>query len=113
MPHEFTTTKIWASTKRILKKLAAENDMTMVKFLDELATNTRVTKSNKASQITPTDFIRSTSPGEISEHISGKTIASVVDDDGMDDWLVFKFTDGTSLHIRYDWIYEWYLKGKE
>jgi hypothetical protein len=56
----------------------------------------------------PHDFSYSSGP-EIEDAIKGKTVDGFeVPDEGMDDWLVFKFTDGTELWIRYDWIYEWY-----
>lgn len=49
-----------------------------------------------------------TSDIEITAAIQGKTILRCeAPDRHGDDFLVFHFTDGTSLHIRYDYIYEW------
>jgi len=48
----------------------------------------------------------------ISDAISGKTIeleGVTVDDSGMNNMLVIKFTDGTGLLVEYDWIYGWEL----
>lgn len=48
---------------------------------------------------------------EITKAISGKIISCVkVTDSDIDDYLIIKFKDGSSLHIRYDWIYDWELK---
>ena len=45
---------------------------------------------------------------EMSRLIKGKMIVRcVIDNEGMDNKLVFYFSDGTSLRIVYDWIYEW------
>lgn len=55
------------------------------------------------------DF-HSQSGAEITEAISGKAIVKVEIDDGMYDFLIFHFTDGSALRIRYDWLYEWELQ---
>ena len=48
----------------------------------------------------------------ITKGIIGKTISKCeVLDEGMDNILQFQFADGSSLHFRYDWIYEWELIG--
>ena len=48
---------------------------------------------------------------ELSKAVSGKTIASVEsDNNGADDYLIFHYADGTSLYIRYDYIYEYAVK---
>ena len=42
--------------------------------------------------------------------MKGKTVASVdIDDAGMEEFLLFHFTDGSVLRIRYDYLYEWEL----
>jgi len=57
------------------------------------------------------DFNRYESPQEITKLVKGKEIDAVTyDDDRADDFLVIKFTDGTELCIRYDWIYEWEVR---
>lgn len=48
-----------------------------------------------------------TSVEKLSEIVSGKTIASIIDEQEYDDFIVIAFTDGTVLRIRYDWVYEW------
>lgn len=46
----------------------------------------------------------------LSEIVSGKTIKNIsMYSDSMDDYLAFIFVDGTSLHIKYDWLYDWQL----
>ena len=51
------------------------------------------------------------SDAEISQLVTGKTITVVsYEGDRGDDFLVFMFTDGTELRIRYDYIYEWEFK---
>ena len=59
----------------------------------------------------PIDF----NPNDISELnrlIIGKRIASIQSDrDGMNDRLVFQFTDGSSFELEYDYIYEFEYKG--
>lgn len=48
---------------------------------------------------------------DITKAVTGKSIRCVkVPDSGMDDFLIIIFEDGTSLHFRYDWIYNWELK---
>lgn len=48
---------------------------------------------------------------EITKAIFGKVVRSVkVPDSSMDDYLIIIFEDDSSLHIRYDWIYDWELK---
>ena len=60
------------------------------------------------------DFNNENSEKEIKEAIQDKTIKSFeVRDVRMNDFIVFKFTDGTELIIRYDWIYDWELLPKE
>ena len=50
----------------------------------------------------------------IHDAIIGRTVDKFeIVDGGIFDWLVFKFTDETELHIRYDWIYEWGIKATE
>lgn len=50
---------------------------------------------------------------EISNAVSGKTIESVeVRDEHADDFLIFKFKDGSELEFRYDWIYDWEISTK-
>ena len=50
---------------------------------------------NKLTEFNPNDV------SELSKAVSGKTIAHVESDNsGMDDYLIFHFTDGTSLYIR-------------
>lgn len=52
-----------------------------------------------------------TSDIEMTEAVNGKTITRVeTKSEQSDSWLVFHFTDGTSLNIRYDWIYGWNVK---
>jgi len=54
------------------------------------------------------------SGGKMTESLRGKTIKSIeTPEGGPDDYLVFVFTDGTRLVIRYDYIYEYALIGKE
>jgi hypothetical protein len=49
--------------------------------------------------------------GEMTERVRGKAIQAVeVDDTGMNERIVFRFTDGSSLSLEYDWIYEWEYK---
>ncbi len=44
---------------------------------------------------------------EITEAIKGKTVVKCE----VSHWsLIFRFSDGTSLCIEYDWIYEWELE---
>ena len=48
---------------------------------------------------------------ELARLISGKTIAGVLSDrDGMNDRLIFVFTDGTMLELEYDYIYEYEMR---
>lgn len=48
---------------------------------------------------------------EITKVISGKIVECIeTTDGGFDDYLSIKFKDGSSLHFRYDWIYDWELK---
>lgn len=62
--------------------------------------------------ITQMPDYNSNSIDELSTAIQDKSIKGVsVDDSGMDSVLVFHFTDGSSLRIRYDWIYEWEIDG--
>lgn len=59
----------------------------------------------------PIDF----NPNDISklnELISGKTISSILSDrEGMNDRLIFNFTDGSYFEIEYDYIYTFEYKG--
>ena len=60
---------------------------------------------NELTEFNPNDV------SELSKAVSGKTIASVESDrSGMDDYLIFHYADGTSLYIRYDYIYEYAVK---
>jgi hypothetical protein len=44
--------------------------------------------------------------------ISGKTIVSILSDrDGMNDRLVFQFTDGSYFELEYDYIYSYEYNG--
>jgi hypothetical protein len=46
----------------------------------------------------------------LEEFINGKVIKDVLRyTQYMDDYLTLVFTDGTSLLIRYDWLYDWTL----
>lgn len=45
----------------------------------------------------------------LSEAVYGKTIARVSTESGMDEYLIVTFTDGSTLRILYDYIYEWEL----
>ena len=48
---------------------------------------------------------------EMNDLVSGKTIASILSDrEGMNDRLIFVFTDGSSMEIEYDYIYEYGVK---
>lgn len=49
----------------------------------------------------------------LSEAIAGKTVKSVRSDQGREDYLIFDFTDGTSLRIRYDYIYDYKITKDE
>ena len=55
------------------------------------------------------------SGGELTGVVTGKTIDRVEtpEDNYIDDYLIFYFRDGTSLHIKYDYLYEWELKRGE
>ena|GEM_PF-4182245 len=44
---------------------------------------------------------------ELTETISGKTVDKCEVNHHR---LTFRFTDGSVLHIEYDWIYEWELQ---
>lgn len=44
---------------------------------------------------------------ELSSAVHGKTIDSISVEDEYETRLVFAFTDGTFLKIRYDWLYDW------
>lgn len=46
----------------------------------------------------------------MSNLIQGKIVKSVEIDRHYDDFLIFNFTDGKRLKIKYDWIYEWELE---
>ena len=60
---------------------------------------------NELTEFHPNDV------SELSKAVSGKTIASVESDNsGADDYLIFHYADGTSLYIRYDYIYEYAVK---
>jgi hypothetical protein len=49
---------------------------------------------------------------EISSLVSGKMIVSVqIEDTGWQEFLVFNFTDGSKLSLRYDYIYEFEVTG--
>lgn len=43
----------------------------------------------------------------MSNCLQGKIIKSIEIDRDFEDFLIFNFTDGKRLRIRYDWIYEW------
>ena len=44
------------------------------------------------------------------EAVNGKTLINVLQySRSSDDFLTLVFTDGTSLEIRYDWLYGWEL----
>jgi len=44
----------------------------------------------------------------ITKEIAGKVVDKCeVIDEGQDNILQFTFKDGSTLRIRYDWIYEW------
>lgn len=45
----------------------------------------------------------------MSNAVKGKTIERIIDYSRIDDYLAIIFTDGTSLEIRYDYIYDWTL----
>ena len=47
------------------------------------------------------------SAAEIAEAIRGKTVIECETSYGMDDLLIFYFSDATVLRFRFDWIYEW------
>ena len=47
------------------------------------------------------------SASEIAEAIKDKTIIGCETSYGMDDLLIFYFSDATILRFRFDWIYEW------
>ena len=57
-----------------------------------------------------TDF----NPNDVTELdalITGKTVASVLSNrDGMNDRLVFVFTDGSTLELEYDYIYGYEIR---
>ena len=43
----------------------------------------------------------------ILKDIKGKTVESLAfKEESADDFLVIEFTDGTTIKIRYDWIYD-------
>jgi hypothetical protein len=44
---------------------------------------------------------------EMDEAIKGKTIKHMEIIDGRQEFLIFHFTDGSSIKIRYDYIYNW------
>ena len=47
---------------------------------------------------------------EIAEYafLRGKTIQSChIDDNQMNNIIIFDFTDGSSFSLEYDWLYEW------
>ena len=45
---------------------------------------------------------------QIAHFLNGKTIESFeIDDNGMYDYLIFKFTDGSVFRIHYDYIYSY------
>jgi len=46
---------------------------------------------------------------EMDRLVKGKVIKEICLDRGYDDYFVIKFTDGSKLRMRYDWIYEWEL----
>ena len=52
------------------------------------------------------------SGAEITKLISGKVVDCIESPDevSIDDYLIIRFKDGESLHIRYDYLYEWELK---
>ena len=45
----------------------------------------------------------------LSEATHGKTITGVTIQSGMDEHLIISFSDGSTLRIVYDYIYEWEL----
>jgi len=48
---------------------------------------------------------------ELSELIRGKTISSVSSDrEGMNDRLIFNFTDGSMLELEYEYIYQFDIR---
>lgn len=50
----------------------------------------------------------------MSKKINGRTIKSVdFESESIDNFLVFEFTDGTSLWINYDYLYDYELRGSE
>lgn len=71
-------------------------------------------KSTKTESSGDHDFNPNDSGPFITSAVAGKAVKDVIiDNEGMDDYLVFNFTDGTSLRIRYDYIYEWSLAASE
>jgi hypothetical protein len=48
---------------------------------------------------------------EITKAVAGKIVNCInITDSGIDDFLIIKFKDGSALHFRYDYIYDWELK---
>ena len=48
---------------------------------------------------------------ELNDLISGKTIASILTDrDGINDRLIFVFTDGSMLELEYEYIYQFDIR---
>ena len=48
---------------------------------------------------------------ELTKAVSGNVVDCIkITDSGINDYLIIKFKDGSSLHFSYDWIYDWELK---
>lgn len=60
------------------------------------------------------EFFPYQSPVLMTTALEGKTLTRCyVDDSGMNNNLIFEFTDGTKLFIEYDWLYNWEVQVKE
>lgn len=68
-------------------------------------------EAESESITTMKEFYPEKSGAKITEAIHGKTVERVdVDSVRMDDFLLFRFTDGTTLRIQYDYLYAWGLE---
>jgi len=51
---------------------------------------------------------------DLNARLKGKTISMIsLDDTGINNKLIFNFSDGQNLFIEYDWIYEYEISNSE
>jgi len=47
----------------------------------------------------------------LTEILRGRTVVEVVIEEGFEDYMIIKFTNGVSMRVRYEYIYDWEVLG--